>query len=45
MIFEKSITSKLIYKYRLFEVKNGDNFMEVDLLLFVTNFVNGNFSV
>lgn len=32
-----SIMWKLIYKYKFFEVKNGDNFIEIILLLLAAN--------
>lgn len=45
MLFEKSMTSKLICKYRLFEIKNRDNLVKANLLLFTANFAINNLSI
>lgn len=37
VVSEKSTISKLIYKYKLFEVKNGDNLIDKKMLLFIVN--------
>lgn len=42
-MFEKSATSKLIYRYKPFKIKNGDNFVEVALLLLAENFAVSGF--
>lgn len=38
MVFERLIISKLIHGYKPLEAKNGDNFVEKKMLLFVANF-------
>lgn len=44
MIFEKLTTLKLICKDKTFRAINGDNSLEVDLLLFTINFAISNLS-
>lgn len=44
MIFKKTIILKLIYGYIFLKVKNRDNLVEVDLLLFIANSAIGNLS-
>ena len=34
-----------MHKYKLLKTKNGDSFMEIELLLFAINSVIGNLSV
>lgn len=41
VVFESFTISKLIYKCRLLEVKNRDNFIVVDSLLLAVNFAIG----
>lgn len=38
VVSESFIISKLLYKYRPLEAKNGDNFVKADFLLLVVNF-------
>ena len=45
MVSEKQITLKLIHGYKPLEAKNGNNFVEIKLLLFATNFVIDNLSI
>ena len=44
-MFKKLTILKLIYRYKLFEVKNRDNLIEINLLLFAANFTIGNLSI
>lgn len=44
MVSQKSIILKLMRGYKPLEVKNKDNLIEVELLLFATNFTISNLS-
>ena len=44
MVSEKSIISKLNHRYRSLEVKNKDNLVKTELLLFTENSVISNLS-
>lgn len=44
VFFERSTISKLICGCKYFEIKNGDSFIEVDVLLFVASSVIINIS-
>ena len=42
MVFEKLMTSKLIYRYKLLKTKKEDNEVKAKLLLIISNFVISN---